>query len=208
MIALYILLGLLGLILLVLILPMGIRLSYSVMGLTLRLILGPLRLTLLPRKKRVKREKKAKARKPRKTKKATIKKSRSKPAAETKKGGKFSGLGAYLPTVFELIGHFRRRLLMRRLILLVNLAGDDPCDLALHYGKANGAVGAAIPLLERAFRIRKRDIQIFCDFLAEETEVYVDLEIVACPARLLSVSLRYGWMFIKTMWKLNSEKAV
>ncbi len=208
MIARYILLGLLGLILLIVILPMGIRLNYSAGGLVLKLVFGPLRLTLVPRKKRTKKKKKAKAIKPKKAKKTAVKKPPTQAAADKKKGGKFSDLAVYLPLVFELIGHFRRRLLMRRLILLVNLAGDDPCDLALLYGKANGAVGAAIPLLERAFRIRRRDIQIFCDFLAEETEVYVDLEVVACPARLLSVSLRYGWRFLKTIWKLNAEKAV
>lgn len=208
MIAQYILLGLLGLILLVLILPMGVRLNYSADGLVLKLVLGLVRLTLIPRKKGKKKEKKPKKPKKTKEKKPKASASASPKQPEQKKGGKLSGLSQYLPLLFELIGHFRRRLLMRHLTVLVNLAGDDPCDLALLYGKANGAVGAAIPLLERAFRIRRRDIQIFCDFLADETEVYVDLEVVACPLRLLTVSLRYGWKLLKTMWKLNTEKAV
>ena len=193
----YILLVLLSIVLVAIFLPMGIRLRYQKEGLTLKLVIGPLYLTLVPRKKR--RKKKPK-KKPKEKKLGTD--------AQKPKGGKLSDLMDYLPWIFELIGHFRRRLLMRKLTLLINLAGDDPCDLALLYGKANGALGVVIPLLEKPFRIRKRDIQVYCDFLAEKTEIYLDLDIVACPARLLVLSLRYGYKFLKIIWKLNSEKAV
>lgn len=202
----YVLLVLLSIVLVAIFLPMGIRLRYQKEGLTLKLVIGPLYLTLVPRKK--KRKKKPK-KKPKEKKKSTKpKEQRLGTDAQKPKGGKLSDLMDYLPWIFELIGHFRRRLLMRKLTLLVNLAGDDPCDLALLYGKANGALGVVIPLLEKSFRIRKRDIQVYCDFLAEKTEIYLDLDIVACPARLLVLSLRYGYKFLKIIWKLNSEKAV
>ena len=125
-----------------------------------------------------------------------------------KKGGNLKDLMEYVPIGLDLLNAIRRRLLMRKLVLLVNLAGNDPCDLALLYGKANAGVAGALPLLERCFRIRHRDVQVFCDFTADSTEVYAELEIVACPARLLAVLLRYGWKLLRTYLKQKSKKAV
>lgn len=209
MIAQYILLGFLCLLALVLILPAGASVRYGSFGLELKLILGPLRLTILPRKKRSKkRSRKEKKAEIRNKGKSPQKKQSTAGNSEQPKGGKLSLLKEYIPIALDLLGAIRRRLILRRLVLFVNLSGDDPCDLAMLYGKANAAIGAVIPLLEQAFRIKKRDIQVFCDFMADETEVYANLEIVACPARMLAVVLRYGWRFLRTLMKQNSEKAV
>lgn len=205
MIAVYILLGILGVLLLLLCLPAGVHLRYSAAGMALKLVYGPIRLRLLPAKgkKKKKKEKKPKE-KPAPKEPEPVKNATEAP----KKGGNLKDLMAYVPIGLDLLNAIRRRLLMRKLVLLVNLAGNDPCDLALLYGKANAGVAGALPLLERCFRIRHRDVQVFCDFTADSTEVYAELEIVACPARLLAVLLRYGWKLLRTYLKQKSKKAV
>lgn len=205
MIAVYILLGILGVLLLLLCLPAGVHLRYSAAGMALKLVYGPIRLQLLPSKgkKKKKKEKKPKE-KPAPKEPEPVKNATEAP----KKGGNLKDLMAYVPIGLDLLNAIRRRLLMRKLVLLVNLAGNDPCDLALLYGKANAGVAGALPLLERCFRIRHRDVQVFCDFTADSTEVYAELEIVACPARLLAVLLRYGWKLLRTYLKQKSKKAV
>ena len=125
-----------------------------------------------------------------------------------KKGGGLSGILEYVPIVKDLLDGIRVRLLVRKMVLYVNLAGEDPCDLALLYGKATAAAGCAIPLLEQVFRIRRRDVQIFCDFTAEQTEIYLDLAIVASPARILWLVLRQGIRFLRTFMKQKTAKAV
>lgn len=203
MILLYILLGLLFLVLL---LPMGLRVRYSAAGLGLALVIGPVRLRLLPRKEgRPKRpkEKQEKKKEPQEA---------PKPAADQpgqkKKGGDVGKLFAYVPVALDLLEAVRRSLVVRNLELLVNLAGDDPCDLAVSYGRAWAAIGNMLPILERSFHIRRRDVQVFCDFTAEKTEVYADLEIVAAPARLIAVFCRYGFRMLKIYWNQNMKKAV
>ncbi len=205
MIAVYILLGILGVLLLLLCLPAGVHLRYSAAGMALKLVYGPIRLRLLPSKgkKKKKKEKKPKE-KPAPKEPEPVKNATEPP----KKGGNLKDLMEYVPIGLDLLNAIRRRLLMRKLVLLVNLAGNDPCDLALLYGKANAGVACALPLLERCFRIRHRDVQVFCDFTADSTEVYAELEIVACPARLLAVLLRYGWKLLRTYLKQKSKKAV
>ena len=158
MIAVYILLGILGVLLLLLCLPAGVHLRYSAAGMALKLVYGPIRLRLLPSKgkKKKKKEKKPKE-KPAPKEPEPVKNATEAP----KKGGNLKDLMEYVPIGLDLLNAIRRRLLMRKLVLLVNLAGNDPCDLALLYGKANAGVACALPLLERCFRIRHRDVQRF-----------------------------------------------
>lgn len=203
---LYVLLGVLGLLLIALFLPVGIRFRYNAEGVLLKLVLGPVRWRLYPRKKKCPKEEKEKPKKKVKQKEKS-KKTEEKKTEEQKKGGTIRPLLQYVPLGMEFLGDIRRSILMRKLELFVNLAGDDPCDLAILYGTAWGAIEAVRPMMHNAFRIRKEDVQVFCDFTAESTEVYVDTEIVACPARLLVIVLRYGWRALEIYRKQN-EKAV
>ena len=48
------------------------------------------------------------------------------------------------------------------------LGGGDPCDLAINYGKAWAALGNLWSRLEQFFVIKKRDVEIQCDFEASQ----------------------------------------
>ena len=77
------------------------------------------------------------------------------------------------------------------------LAGGDPCDLAVNYGKAWTAVGNIMPHLERFLVIKKRDIQIKCDFVDAKTTIYVCLDLTITLGRLIWLLVRYGVRALK-----------
>jgi len=66
----------------------------------------------------------------------------------------------------------RRKLLIKELTIHFTAAGDDPAMTAIMYGAANAVFSSLTPLLENSFRIRKRDLVTFADFLAPEHTVY------------------------------------
>ena len=127
---------------------------------------------------------------------------------DSHKGGAWSNLKPYLPVFRNLLLGLRRRLLVRRLEFWVKLGGDDPCDLAIRYGRAWACLGALQPLLDRALRIRRKDVQVDCDFTAEDTEVDLRVDLVLCPARLLGLLLRQGPALLRIYEEQKIKKAV
>ena len=97
-----------------------------------------------------------------------------------------------IQTALEFLGSFRRKLRVDRLIVNLVLAGDDPCDLAMNYGKMSGALGALLPQLERLFVIKKRSVDVQCDFTADTTRITARLDITITLGRLLALAVKYG----------------
>ena len=92
----------------------------------------------------------------------------------------------------ELLGDFRRKLRIKRLELRLIMAGDDPSNLAMNYGKAWAALGNLIPQLERVFVIKKRDVEVECDFTSNKTLIYARLDLTIILGRLLSLGVYHG----------------
>ena len=180
------------------ILPLGVRIRYNDAGFLLRVIAGPLKITVFPRKKKPKKQKtkqkKQKAgKRPESTDSGDTPPQPPKPVPEPKEKG--GSLTRFLPLVklgLKFLGDFRRKLRVDNLFLRLILAGDDPCDLAVNYGRAWAAVVNLMPQLERLFVIKKRDIQVECDFTAEETRVIAHMDITITLGRLLTLAVVYG----------------
>ena len=85
------------------------------------------------------------------------------------------------------------------------MAGGDPCDLALSYGKAWTAVGNLMPLLERVFVIRKRNIQVQCDFAADSAEISARLDITITVGRVVGIAVKYGFKAIREFLKIKNK---
>ena len=136
----------LGVIFLLGILPLGVSARYSGEGPLLRVVIGPVRLTLFPRKKKEKKPKPAKktAEQPKKQEEPLPKlpqPPKQEPAADKKeKGGSLLDFLPLVKVALNFLGDFRRRLRVNRLELKLILAGGDPCDLAVNYGRAWAAV--------------------------------------------------------------------
>ena len=189
----------LGVLTLLAILPLGVRVCYDEDGPLVKVVLGPVKLTVFPRPKKEKKQpesKKEKKNKPEKTREASLPKPPKPPVQKKQKDQKKGGsLRDFLPFVklgLDFLGSLRRKLRVEELYLRLILASDDPCDLAVNYGKTWTAMGNFLPVLEQWLVIKKRDVEVECDFTASETVVAARLEITMTLGRLLSLAAVYA----------------
>lgn len=171
----------LGVLIGIVFLPIGVSAIYSAGGAKVQLLLGPVRLTVYPQKK------KAAA--------STKKKSGQKSApAKTKQssGGSAKDFIPLLHRVLDFLGEAKGKLRVNRLELKLTLGADDPADLAVNYGRAWAGVGNLIPLLERHFVIKKREVDVQCDFTSDQTRIYARLDLTITIGRLLKLGACHG----------------
>lgn len=191
------------------VLPLGVRIRYNDAGFVLKVIAGPLKITVIPGRKKPKKQKvKPKKQKAVQTAESAGSEERppQPPKAQPEQKERGGSLTRFLPLVklgLKFLGDFRRKLRLDNLYLRLILAGDDPCDLAVNYGRIWAAVGNLMPQLERLFVIRKRDIQVECDFASAETTVVVHLDISITLGRLLALVIFYG---VRILFELLSMK--
>lgn len=212
----------LGVLILLGLIPLGASAKYNADGPNVRLIIGPIRITLYPRPKKEKKPnpkaeaKKAKKEAEKKAKKEAAKKAKAEAKEKTasekhtrplveEKGGSWTDFLPLVKVVLQFLNGFRRKLRVNRLELKLIMAADDPCDLAINYGKAWAAVGNLMPQLERVFTIKKRDVEVECDFTASKTLVLARLDLTITLGRLLGLVLvllfRAAVKFIQIMIK-------
>lgn len=178
------------------VMPVGINAVYGVEGAAVRLIAGPVRLLIYPkqRKKKQALRKKAEANK------------QEQPKNGAKSGGSAKDFFPLVSMILKFLGELRTKLRVDHLELKLILAGDDPCDLAVHYGRAWAALGNLMPQLERVFVIKKRDIEVECDFTAQDTVVYARVDLTITVAGILSLGARHGWHMIREYFRIMNER--
>ena len=185
----------LGVVTLLAILPLGVRVCYDSAGPLVKVVLGPVKIKVYPRPKKTEKPKKETKKQPEAApapEEAHLPKPPQPPAPKTspkkEKGGSLKDFLPFVKLGLDFLGDFRRKLRVKQLYLRLILAGEDPCDLAVNYGKTWTAVGSLIPALERWFVIKNRDVEVACDFTASETLVVARLEITITLGRLLSLA--------------------
>ncbi len=175
------------------ILPLGVSAVYNIQGPLVRLIAGPVRLQVFPQKKEKPKKEKSPGKTPQK-------------AKEEKTGGSVKDFLPLAKDVLDLLVDLKGKLRVNRLEMKLTLAGGDPCDLSVNYGKAWAVLGNLMPRLEELFVIKKRDLEVQCDFTAEQTVIYVRLDITITLGRLLVLTVRYGIRGLKTYLKIMNER--
>ena len=206
----------LGILVLLAILPLGVSVSYDSDGPLVKIIAGPLRIKVFPLPKKQKKEKNKpeKQTDPEAARKAAEEAALPKPPQppkpvkekkpKEKKGGSLLDFIPFVKLGLNFLGDFRRKLRLNNLELKLVLASSDPCDLAVNYGKTWAAIGNLMPTLERWFVIKKRNVEVECDFTASETLVIARLDISITLGRLLSLVAVYGFRAVKEF--LNFKK--
>ena len=180
------------------ILPLGVSIVYDEDGAVVRVIAGPVKFKVFPLPKKEKKTKKEKSQKKEKntseqeakTKKQTTTSGKTGSAAgepQKKKGGPITDFLPLVKVLLKFLDGFRRKLRVNVLELKLIMASDDPCDLAVNYGKAWAAVGNVLPRLERVLVIQKRDIEVECDFTADKTLVIARLDLSITLGRSLGL---------------------
>ena len=208
----------LGILVLLAILPLGVSVKYDGDGPLVRIIAGPVRFTVFPAPKKEKKEKKQKpgkpapsapegseaAKKPQPAKKAPQAANQTKPAAQ--QGGSWTDFLPLVQEVLRFLDVFRRKLRVNRLEMKLIMAADDPCDLAVNYGRAWAAVGNLLPQLERVFVIKKRNIEVECDFTASKTLVIARLDLTITLGRLLRAVVVFAVRALKEFLKIKKKR--
>lgn len=220
----------LGIILVLAWIPMGVRLLYDADGAVVIVKAGPFKFKVYPKEKKEKKPEKKKASKkikknedspsePEQKAQSAAKPMKQSPPKEPedddsdddeekpkKKGGNLMDFLPLVKTVLNFLGDFGRKLWVDLLELKLILGADDPCDLAVNYGRAWAAVGNLLPRLERIMKIKKRDIDIECDFTASETTVIARVDLSITVGRILAAVFVFAFHAIVEFLKIMIKR--
>jgi len=177
-------------------LRVGVIAEYSEDGFDLRAIAGPVRIQLVPGKEKDESAKKEK-------KKTKPKKKAKKPSAaaddkakKEKKGGPVKIIKAVLPTALQTVGRFFKHLKINVLTIRYALTADDPYDVAMRYGYASGALGYICPILDRNFKIKKWDVNVYPCFTEPEESMYIKAKATIAIWELIYIVLKLDFKAI------------
>lgn len=224
------LLFLLVLLLLILLLPARVRVMLRQEKFFLWVGLGPFRLRLLPwkEKKPKKQKKPEKPEKPKPQKRETP----PSPPPQAARPGEAAGPAPQIrkekesapvsggmekpdiPYIMDLIHlglsameQFRRALRVDRFLLDCAIATGDAAKTAMAYGAAAAGVGMFLPLLEENLRVRKKDIQVICDFEGTESQIFLEVQVSALVFQLLIIGIKVLRGFLR-LRKQHDQEAV
>lgn len=208
-----------GILFLLAILPLGVSIKYDEAGAVVKVIAGPVRITVFPRPKKEGKEKKPKKAdkksqpEPVKAEQAAESAKADAPAQTAKKekpaqksGGPITDFLPLLQIALDMLGAFRRKLRVNMLELKLIMAADDPCDLAVNYGRAWAAVGNLMPRLERVFVIKKRNIEVECDFETSQTRITARLNLTITLGRIIATAVVYGIKALIEFLKIKNKR--
>lgn len=162
------------------VLPVGLRVIYDKDGLTAKLLIGviPYKLNLTEINER-KYERRMKM-------KEKMEQDPNYEPRIIRPDGTLREFFPLLDLYLQLLFNEKYKLRVKLLELKLTMANDDPFDLAMNYGKAWTIINGLMPQLERFLNIKKRKLDVGCDFLAEETMIYARADLLIPLARLIA----------------------
>ena len=181
------------------ILPLGASVLYDEDGPRVRILAGPVKIQVFPMKKKAKKDKPKKESKKKPAKGA-------KSEAKSKSGGTWTDFLPLVRSALDLLNDFRRKLRVNELKLHLTMAGDDPCDLAVNYGRIKASLASLIAQMGRFLVIKKRDVHIDCDFAADETVILARLDLTITLGRILSIAAVYGVKGLITFLNIKKQR--
>lgn len=186
-------------ILLIGLIPVGICGVYDSAGPRAWLMIGPLRYMIYPKKRSKKVRKKRKA--------SHFGGKKSVSQSNRKSGGSSTDFVPVVKWILEILRDLWKKLQVDLLELKISLAQEDPCDLAVNYGRTWTALGNLIPQLERHCNIKKRDIDVSCDFAGQQTQVFAQLQVSITVGRAIGLLARHGLRILKNnLQSTNTRK--
>ena len=191
----------LGVLTLLAIMPIGVSAFYDADGPRVFAVIGPARILLFPSSSKEKKRTKEK-----KTEKKQHVKAEKPQKTESKSGGSVSDFLPLVDVILDFLGAFRKKLRVVHLNLKLILAGDDPADLAQNYGRAWTALGNLVPLLNNVFVIKKQNLDVECNFLADKTTVVACLDLSITIGRLFWILGVQGIPILREFLKIMNKR--
>lgn len=179
--------------------PVGIRAAYNPSGAKVSLIVGPVRVILHPGKKKASNSKGQAKNNSRKD------DFESQKSLTPEKKGSLKDSFPIVRLIVDFLADFRRKLRINNLGLKLILGSCDPADLAVNYGRAWTVLGNLMPLLERSFIIKKRNLEVECDFTSIETMVDARIDMTVTVGRILALLLHHGTRILRKYLKILKQ---
>lgn len=202
----------LAVIALLLIMPVGGDVSFIDNVFSLSIKAGPFKIDILPKKEKPEGQEAEKKKKPKKEKKKKDEGEAAEGSDEAKKEKKpkqkltFEDIMGIIKLALDALGRFRRSLSIDVLMLHLTTAGPDPYSAVMNYGYFNAAIGAILPSLHRAFKVKKEDIASAVDFDAEKMKVDARLVLTIRIGEILLVVFCAAFAFLK--WFLRRRRRI
>lgn len=197
------LLIILGILVLLALIPLGAHVRYDAEGPFVALVVGPIKIRLIPKKpKKPKKPKEAKEKKEKKKKPKEPEKKEKQPL-----GGLIRDFMPFVKLGLDLIKCFFRKLRIRILTLHLGFPGaNDPASAAINYGRAWSAIGAIMQPIRSATRIKKENVSCSCDFTSGDMRVFAELKAVFLLGDLVVMAVRYGFRALRLYLKMKKSK--
>ena len=199
MIFLYILLGIILLIALLMLIPVGLKVSYD-KDFKCLLKIGFVPITLYPQKPKKPKKKKHKPKHYEK---------KQKPEKEKKKINLLEekGLSWFINLIKrvanlagDVLKDFFRHILIKKFMLSIRVAGDDAADTAVKYGYCCSAVYPAVGIIVWAVKCKDYGIDISPNFEENATpEIMIELEAKILVLWLVILVLKHGIKGLKLL---------
>lgn len=163
---------------------------------------GPLRLSVFPRKEKGEKPKKEKPKKEKKPKKETP------PTEKPKKTAKdmVALVMDMLPVVGEAAGRLRRKIRIDTLTLHIIWGAAEPAEAALGYGRANAAMGMIWPVLDHNFRVKEHDLAVDVDYGRSSPEVTARASVTMTLGQLTAFGIIYGIKLLM-IWSRSGRRS-
>lgn len=202
MLWLYILLGILLVIFLLLLMPVKLKASYNE-DFRCCLKIGFVKIQLYPQKPKKKKKKK----KPEKAEEKTKHEEKKKESLIKEKG--ISWLFDLIKKIADLavgaLKDFFRHIIVKKLMLSINIAGNDAADTAVKYGYCCSAVYPAFGIIVGAVKCKSYGVDISPNFEEKaKSAVNMELEAKIKILWLLALVLKHGYKGLKLLTDLKN----
>ena len=202
----------------VLCLPVHVRASYDQGEISAWVRYGPVKFQLFPPARKEQKESSGDAadesvpekelekepeKEPEKKPKKAQKKKKKKPRAKINREQIFYSLEALPPILLRALRRVGRRIRVEPLKLHILVAGADPADTALLYGRLEAVLAGVLPPIHHLLRIEEQDIQLFLDFTSNGMDCIADVGISLRPWDAVSVGIRAGGSLLKWFWRFR-----
>lgn len=182
---------------------LGVSVHYDESGLVIKILAGFFRFTIVPLPRKKQQKEKKPDGKPQNVKTSTD------AAPQTRASSQGGSLQDFYPLIqigLRFMNQFRKKLCVNNLVLVLTLGGDDPCDLAINYGRAWAALGNLVPTLERYFNIHKRNFEVQCDFTSQQTRIQTQADLTLTVHQLVQMGAVYGYLFVREFINFKKKR--
>lgn len=180
----------------VLFVPIYARVRYDG-TLTVRLCVWGIPITLLPSDEDEEQEEPAPSAPRKKTSKtAELKRELSRSFREDGVGATLRYLGELASMASQAIGRLLRSVTVDRLRLEMRISAVDAADTAVRYGEVCAALYPALAVVERAMRVRRREVRVEPGFLADGSAVFADIRLHIWVYRAAGAAIALLWRYL------------